>query len=180
MTCLILVSAILVNQGERYVQWTTQECFICLRKKNRDFFFFLELHESSLDHTLVFHIHSSRESLYFQSVLDSLQRELWYFSLPVMSYSIIRYRILLKDSKMRQVWSMVLILFLEGSEWGAGKWERGVSFLFEWCLCFFFTKIPSTNPQIDKPCPKLLKWRRVGWTYPKTLQWVHNLMGSQY
>lgn len=97
----------------------------------------------------MFHIHSSRESLYFQSVLDSLQRELWYFSLPVMSYSIIRYRILLKDSKMRQVWSMVLILFLEGSEWGAGKWERGVSFLFEWCLCFFFL------PRYQVPIPKL-------------------------
>lgn len=182
MTCLILVSAILVNQGERYVQWTTQECFICLRKKKNRDFFFLELHESSLDHTLVFHIHSSRESLYFQSILDSLQRELWHFSLPVMSYSIIRYRSFLKDSKMRQVWSMVLILFLEGSEWGAGKWERG-EFLFYSngvFVFFFFTKIPSTNPQIDKPCPKLQKWRRVGWTYPKTLQWVHNLMGSQY
>lgn len=76
VTGLILVSAILVNQGERYVQWATQECFICLRKKKIEIFFFPELHESSLDHTLVFYIHSSRESLYFQSVLDCIQREL--------------------------------------------------------------------------------------------------------
>lgn len=122
------------------------------------------MHESSLDHTLVFHIHSSRESLYFQSILDSLQRELWHFSLPVMSYSIIRYRSFLKDSKMRQVWSMVLILFLEGSEWGAGKWERG-EFLFysNGVFVFFFfyqdTKYQSPNWQA---MPKVTKVEK-GW-----------------
>ena len=53
----------------------TRMFYLLKEKKNRDFFF-PELHESRLDHTLVFYIHSSQESLYFQSVLDSIQREL--------------------------------------------------------------------------------------------------------
>lgn len=156
--------------------------FYLLKKKKYRFFCFCfsELHELSLDQTLVFHIHSSRESLYFQSVLDSIQRELWHFSLPVMSCSMILYRSFLKDSKTRQVWPMVLILF-----WGI--WVRGwqvrkgrVSFFIWVCVCVLFcflnqdTKSQAPNWQA---MPKVTKVEK-GWlNFPKNL---HNLMGSQY
>ena len=54
----------------------TRMFYLLKEKKKIEICFFPELHESSLDHTLVFYIHSSRESLYFQSVLDCIQREL--------------------------------------------------------------------------------------------------------
>ena len=99
------------------------------------------------------------------------------------SYSIIRYRSFLQDSKMRQVWSMVLILFLGESEWGAGKWERGeFLFLFECVFVFFYqdTKSQSPIPKLTSHAQSYESGEGFAELTQKpynefTIWWVHNI-----